>query len=116
MNKEELHSYCKCASNEIIRQDEQIRKLIKENQELKKQLEEITNYYCEASNIKRKRAKKIIELKTQQKEFIKYLENCIIELEKESPNKLQNTINLGIIDITKTILQKYKKIIKRSEI
>lgn len=44
MNKEELHNYCKCASNEIIRQDEQIRKLIKENQELKKQLEE-RKYY-----------------------------------------------------------------------
>lgn len=85
--------------------------LLKENKELKKQLEEITDYYCEASNIKWKRAKRIIELKTQQKVFIKYMNSCIKELEKESLNKLQNTINLGIIDITKTILQKYKEII-----
>ena len=39
------------------------------------------------------------------------MNSCIKELEKESQNKLQNTINLGIIDITKTILQKYKEII-----
>lgn len=50
-------------------------------------------------------------VETQQKEFIKYMNSCIKELEKESLNKLQNTINLGIIDITKTILQKYKEIV-----
>lgn len=49
--------------------------------------------------------------KNQQKEFISYLENCINELKKESMNKLQNTINLGIVDITKEILSKYKSII-----
>lgn len=52
-----------------------------------------------------------IKYKNQQKEFIKYLIACIKDLEKESPNKFQNTINLGIIDITKTILQKYRSII-----
>lgn len=51
------------------------------------------------------------ELLEQQQEFIKYLEDCIKELENESLTKLQNTINLGIIAITKTILQKYEKII-----
>ena len=50
-------------------------------------------------------------IQNQQKVFIKYMNSCIKELEKESLNKLQNTINLGIIDITKTILQKYKEII-----
>lgn len=54
--------------------------------------------------------------KNQQKEFIKYMNSCIKELEKERPNKLQNTINLGIIDITKTILQKYKSIIGESDV
>lgn len=33
MNKEELHSYCKDASSEIIRQDEEIRKLEKKNKQ-----------------------------------------------------------------------------------
>lgn len=51
------------------------------------------------------------ELLEQQQEFIKYLKDCIKELENESLTKLQNTINLGIIAITKTILQKYEKII-----
>lgn len=46
---------------------------------------------------------------TQQRKFIKYLNNCIKELEKESTNKFQNTINLGIRDITKEILEKYKE-------
>lgn len=40
MTYDELADYCKEANNEIIRQDEEIRKLEKENQELKKQVEE----------------------------------------------------------------------------
>lgn len=56
------------------------------------------------------------ELLVQQKEFIKYMNSCIKELEKERPNKLQNTINLGIIDITKAILQKYKSIIGDNDV
>ena len=83
--------------------------LKQENQELKKQLENkysktgiITNEVLYEENTK---------LINQQKEFIEYLENCINELKKESMNKLQNTINLGIVDITKEILSKYKKII-----
>ena len=87
--------------------------LIKENQELKKQLEELTNYYCESSNIKRKRAKKIIELKIQQKEFIKYLQEEInVQIQEES-------IGCEITNkrcILEEILKKYKEIIRRSEI
>lgn len=77
----------------------------KENQELKKQVE----------NYKKLGFKHLVDknnnLETQQRKFIKYLNNCIKELEKESTNKIQNTINLGIRDITKEILQKYKEII-----
>ena len=58
---------------------------------------------------------KIEILENQQKEFIKYMNSCIKELEKGSPNKLQNTINLGIVDITKEILSKYKEIIGNNE-
>lgn len=60
-------------------------------------------------------AGKIEILENQQKEFISYLENCINELKKESMNELQNAINLGIVDITKEILSKYKEIIGASD-
>lgn len=75
--------------------------LLKETEELKKQVEKVLNDYCRLDAYNR----------TQQKKFIKYINDGIKELEKERPNKLQNIINLGIIDITKTILQKYKEII-----
>lgn len=42
---------------------------------------------------------------------MEYLERCIKELEKVNTNKMQNTINLGIRDVTKEILAKYKEII-----
>lgn len=82
--------------------------LLKENQELKKQLEEITDYYCEASNIKWKRAKRIIELKTQQKEFIKYLEDEIHSCEAVSDLLFNSNKEMKVY---KEILQKYKSII-----
>lgn len=45
MNKEELRDYCKEASNEIVTQDEQIRRLEKENQKLKqKYLNAVADY------------------------------------------------------------------------
>lgn len=53
------------------------------------------------------------KLRDQQKEFIKYLEDCIKELEKKDLNKLQNTLNSGIADVTKVILSKYKEIVGR---
>lgn len=84
-----------------------------EKNKLKKQLEENKdkiNWY-ENFEINKTIDKLRIKHNNQQKEFIKYMNDCIKELEKESPNKFQNTINLGIIDITKTILQKYKEII-----
>lgn len=85
--------------------------LRKENQELKKQLEDKEDYINKLQATKDKLNKWDKENAMQQKEFIKYINDGIKELEKERPNKLQNTINLGIIDITKTILQKYRSII-----
>ena len=82
-----------------------------ELQELRKQLEEKENIACNWKDSCLENAGKIEILENQQKEFIKYMNSCIKELEKGSPNKLQNTINLGIIDVTKTILQKYKSVI-----
>ena len=73
--------------------------------------EDKENIACNWKDSCLENAGKIEELENQQKEFIKYMNSCIKELEKGSHNKLQNTINLGIIDVTKTILQKYKSII-----
>ena len=77
-------------------------------EELKKQLEEYKQEKQEWINL-------LDMFKNQQKEFISYLDNCINELKKESTNKLQNTINLGIVDITKDILSKYKEIIGQQD-
>lgn len=41
MTYDELADYCKEASNEIIRQDEEIRKLEKENKQLKENIDKL---------------------------------------------------------------------------
>lgn len=66
------------------------------------------DYYLAEIEIK---ANKYDLIQTQQQEFIKYLEYCMKELEKESLDKLQNELNLGVRDITKEILKKYLEII-----
>ena len=98
MNKEELHNYCKEASNEIIKQDEEIRILKKENQELKKQLEEINYTIIPNCDIR----PLIDKFRTQQKEFIKWLEDESKEVYRDGGLR-QN--------IFRQILQKYKEII-----
>ena len=82
-----------------------------EKEQLKKQLEEANEkiILLQASEPMLNYKKALEE--NQQKEFIEYLEDCINELKKESMNKLENTISLGIADVTKTILSKYKEII-----
>lgn len=85
-----------------------------ENQELKKQLE---NCYCNrtdcSSRIKdSKQYDSLVQkVEKQQKEFIEFLEYCINELKKERMNKFENTLSLAIADVTKIILEEYKKII-----
>lgn len=86
-----------------------------ENKELKKKLEDKDDFISKLQATKDKLDKWDYKNTLQQKEFINYMNSCIKELGKESTNKLQNTINLGITDITKTILQKYKSIIGVSD-
>ena len=103
------------SSNDCIKINNLIIELSKENQELKKQLK--PNYYVKGlEGTLKEYQQEMNKVAIQQKEFIKYINDCIKELEKESPNKLQNTINLGIIDITKTILQKYKSTIGENDV
>ena len=57
--------------------EEKMARLINQNQELKKQLEERTKMYQNAYDYSQKMEGKAIILEAQQKEFIKYLENRI---------------------------------------
>lgn len=86
--------------------------LIKENQKLKKQLEEYKNNYFKLSEENDKYSIKLHKYKTQQKKFIKYLEDeigacelvcdCIFNHNKE-------------MKVYKEVLQKYKEIIGVSD-
>lgn len=86
---------------------EEFTSLLKENQELKKQLEDRTEDYKRMKDNFDSKVDVLTKIETQQKEFIKYLEDEI---------KLQEEIN----DIVLTtgfeeILQKYKEIIGVSD-
>lgn len=82
--------------------------LLKENQELKKQLEEKENIACNWKDSCLENAGKIEILETQQKEFIKYLqEELNVTIQDES-------IGCEIINkryILEEILKKHKEII-----
>lgn len=98
--KKQLHE-ASITIQEMVEQDIECPSNCEKLRILKKQHEKLLNDYCRLD------ARKYSE----QEEFIKYMNSCIKELEKESTNKLQNTINLAIKDIAKIILQKYKGII-----
>lgn len=94
--------------------------LIKENQELKKQVEENKdNYNC---LLKQKEQfeyimSKQVDYQGQQKEFIKYLEDYINSLKKEYGNYVNDNYSeeYGRYYAAKEILQKYKSIIGVSD-
>ena len=91
--------------------------LKKENQELKKQLEDMTNSYCNASKLKHKRTVKIVKTNNKSKEFIKYLEDEIERLPGLTTWFYRNAKGklIGHTEIVqgayKEVLQKYKEII-----
>lgn len=90
--------------------------LQKENQELKKQLEERTKMYLNAYKYAQGMENEVITLNTQQKEFIKYLEDkkispikCVlnsIDDKNHDYNMFKNKL-----DNYEEILQKYREII-----
>lgn len=91
--------------------------LLKENKELKKQLENTINSYTEEHNLRHNSDLKLDLLKTQQKEFIKYLEDEKDRLAREISNLYEDSlghtrlVNEDIFDEINDILQKYKSII-----
>lgn len=88
--------------------------LLKENQELKEQLEDMTLCRDIASGHRKEVQDREVILLTQQKEFIKYLEDEIKELQKIKETELDYDILQDVITQLldyKEILQKYKEII-----
>ena len=96
---------------DCIKINDLIIELSKENQELKKQLEELNKMIekCGFVNIEQVMLN-YCGLLTQQKEFIKWLED---EIEKATTNPYTKLSEYGMnrIHIYKEILQKYKEII-----
>lgn len=79
---------------------EKLEKLQQENRQLKKQLEEKENIACDWKDSCLENAGKIEILETQQKEFIKYLENML-----DDENDIFSVVRV------KDALQKYREII-----
>ena len=86
----------------------------KENQELKKQLEDMTLCRDIASGHRKEVQDREVILLTQKKEFIKYLEDEIKELQKDKETELDYDLLQDVISqllVFKDVLQKYKEII-----
>lgn len=95
--------------------------LLKENKELKKQLEDMTLCRDIASGHREEVQDREAILLTQQKEFIKYLEDEKDRLARECSNIYEDSlghirlVNEDIFDEVNDILQKYKSIIGVSD-
>lgn len=94
-----------------------IEDLYQEIQELKKQLENTINSYTEEHNLRHNSDLKLDLLKTQQKEFIKYLEDEKDRLARECSQIYEDSlgktrlVNEDIFNEVNDVLQKYKSII-----
>ena len=86
--------------------------LIEENKELKKQLEEKENIACNWKDSCLENAGKIEILETQQKEFIRYLEDEIQSCEAVSDLLFNSNKEMKVYE---EILKKYKSIIGVSD-
>lgn len=104
--------------------EEKMARLINETQELKKQLEdyiksnmelkeELSNKRKEYQDTYKDVRIEIKEYKTQQKEFIKYLEDEIQSCEAVSDLLFNSNKEMKVY---KKILQKYKKIIEKGDV
>lgn len=113
-NKKEFADYIKFKKEQYDEYLEKINKLIKENQELKKQLEEYKdkiNWY-ENFEVNKTIDKLRLKHNTQQKEFINYLEKRYKDVTSVIGSYGSNTDLLyGKKYMLEEILQKYKEII-----
>lgn len=122
-NKKEFADYIKFKKEQHDEYLEKVNKLIKEKQELKKQLENNLKINVADHKYASECEDKVIVLETQQKEFIKYLEdeiysieskgtginyNCEYDSEEDYLNAMKEQSRLNTL---KEILQKYKETI-----
>lgn len=117
-NKKEFADYIKFKKEQYDEYLEKINKLIKENQELKKQLENNSKINVADHKYASTCEDKVIILENQQKEFIKYLEDEIKELQKTKETELDYDILRDVIPellVFKDVLQKYKETIGVSD-
>lgn len=104
---------------------EQLNSLVNSCQEairqLKKQVEDTIKSYTEEHNLRHNSDLKLDVLRTQQQEFINYLEDEKDRLARENSNLYEDSlghtrlVNEDIFDKINEILQKYKSIIGVSE-
>lgn len=91
---------------------EEFTSLLKENQELKKQLKDKTEDYRRMKDNFDSKVDVLTRIETQQKEFIKYINNIINDLETEdADDEEMKGYLIQRIDTFKEILQKYREII-----
>ena len=104
-NKDSRNSRQRVANAELKKQVED---LFSENRNLRKKLEKCMTFEDYKYTLNKK-----IKLETQQKEFIKYLEDYINSLKKEYGNYVNDNYSeeYGRYYTAKEILQKYKSII-----
>ena len=113
-NEKEFADYIKFKKEQYDEYLKKINKLIKEKQELKKQLEDNSKINVADHKYASTCEDKVIILETQKKEFIKYLEDEIKELQKSKETELDYDILKDVISellVFKDVLQKYKEII-----
>lgn len=122
MKLEDYSKYYIQGSDHYLIPKDDLAELVEENQELKQQLDKYEN---EPLTNKISRIDSIVsniysQNKTQQKEFIKYLEDEMLSVKEridyiESRKVLNNTpekyVSIGYLAALEEILQKYKKII-----
>lgn len=102
--------------NESIKINETVLGLYEENQELKKQLKDKTEDYRRMKDNFDSKVDVLTKIETQQKEFIKYLEDEKDRLARECSNIYEDglghtrLVNADIFDEVNDILQKYKEI------
>lgn len=87
-----------------------IKNILEENEELKKQLEERYNEIKVLRDSLQSATSGIVNLETRQKEFVKYLEDRIKENSKNRIND-NNSYQMGVIDTYENIIEKYKETI-----
>ena len=98
----------------IVEHNKIVSKKLKENQELKKQLEQYQEEVCILDMI----TDENIKYKNQQKEFIEYLEEQIKDMEEEIGNSITKPYEESHIirkNVYQEILSKYKEIIGGKE-